>query len=180
MLIMVTGGVSSGKTRFALSYASRLARDGIYVTANDFAESPDKMKAPARLRTIHMSSEHSLPDLLDHINRESNLFAAERRIVIIDSLTAWLEGEMRECWNTQDRMRLRDKVDYMKEVVSSYQGIILIVTNEMHGSFHPSEEEKLFVSWMAEMNRLIASRSDQVFLLTSGIATEIRREQTRY
>lgn len=180
MLIMVTGGVSSGKTRFALSYASRLAREGIYVTATDNQDRLDELRTPARLRTIHISAEHSLPDVLDHINRESNLFAAERRIVVVDSLTAWLAGEMKSCWNTADRMKIKAKVELLKEVIVSYQGLLLIVTNEMHGSFHPSEDEKCFLSWMTEVNHLIASRSDQVFMLISGIAAEISKGQIRY
>ncbi|WIV20469.1 MULTISPECIES: bifunctional adenosylcobinamide kinase/adenosylcobinamide-phosphate guanylyltransferase [Paenibacillus] len=180
MLIMVTGGVSSGKTQFALSYASTLAREGIYITDEYAKPLPEKMRAPSKLRRVHISSHQTLPDTLDHINRESNLFRADRRIVIIDSLTSWMMSEWRNCWNSADQARIIARLEKLKEVILSYQGLLLIITNEMQGSFHPSEEEKQFISSMAEMNRIIAVRSDQVFQLTSGIASEISRNKIRY
>ncbi len=177
---MVTGGVCSGKTQFALSHASTLAREGIYITDQYAKPLPEKMRAPSRLRKIHMSSHQSLPDTLDHINKESNFFLADRRIVIIDSLTCWMISEIKNCWNSADQLRVKARVEQLKEVICSYQGLLLIITNEMYGSFHPSEEEKLFTSSMAEMNRLIATGSDQVFTLTSGIASEISRNKIRF
>lgn len=177
---MVTGGVSSGKTQFALSYASTLAREGIFITKEEAKPLPETLKAPSKLRKIHMSSHQSLPDILDHINKESNLYLADRRIVIIDSLTSWMLSEMKNCWNSADQLRLQAKIEQLKEVIFSYQGILLIITNEMQGVFHPSQDEERFITSMAECNRLIALKSDYVFLLSSGIATEISKNRIRY
>ncbi|CAM2994705.1 hypothetical protein PASE110613_11235 [Paenibacillus sediminis] len=76
MLIMVTGGIGSGKSEFTLRYAAGLAREGIYIVTHHEVN-PVQSVPNFPCQTIHTSGEQGLTSVIDQINRESNLFQSE-------------------------------------------------------------------------------------------------------
>ncbi|MGC5771001.1 bifunctional adenosylcobinamide kinase/adenosylcobinamide-phosphate guanylyltransferase [Paenibacillus pabuli] len=176
MLITVTGGIGSGKTRFALSYAAGISREGIYLSTGDHDPVIPELPS-AHYRAIQAGNGQHLTEVLHQINRESNLFLADQRIVIVDSLTAWMAAGFRAS-DDLDHQRL--ETQQLLDALLSYQGKLLVITNEMQGSLYPSEEERIFAARMASINRALQKYSEQMYILVSGLAVDLKAQQIRY
>jgi adenosyl cobinamide kinase/adenosyl cobinamide phosphate guanylyltransferase len=176
LLITVTGGIGSGKTRFALKHAAQISREGVYLSTGD--HDPVMPELPsAHYRAIQAGNGPKLAEVVTQINRESNLFLADQRILIVDSLTSWMAASFREATDFhQQRMETQRLLD----ALLSYQGKILIITNEMHGSLRPSEEERIFAARMASVNRILQTHAEQIYMLVSGLAIDLKGQQLRY
>ncbi|MGO4530635.1 bifunctional adenosylcobinamide kinase/adenosylcobinamide-phosphate guanylyltransferase [Paenibacillus sp. 2TAF8] len=176
MLITVTGGIGSGKTRFALKYAAQMSREGVYLSTGDHDPVIPELPS-AHYRAIQVGNGLKLAEVVTQINRESNLFLADQRILIVDSLTSWMAASFREATDFhQQRMETQRLLD----ALLSYQGKILIITNEMHGSLRPSEEERIFAARMASVNRILQTHAEQIYMLVSGLAIDLKGQQLRY
>ncbi|WP_342555077.1 bifunctional adenosylcobinamide kinase/adenosylcobinamide-phosphate guanylyltransferase [Paenibacillus sp. FSL R7-0652] len=176
MLITVTGGIGSGKTRFALKHAAQISREGVYLSTGD--HDPVMPELPsAHYRAIQAGNGPKLAEVVTQINRESNLFLADQRIVVVDSLTSWMAASFR---TAVDLHQQRGETQLLIEALLSYQGKILVITNEMHGSLHPSEEERVFAARMASVNRILHAHAEQMYMLVSGIALDMKAQQVRY
>lgn len=176
MLITVTGGIGSGKTRFALGYAARISREGIYLSTGDHDPVIPELPS-AHYRAIQAGNGQHLTEVLHQINRESNLFLADQRIVIVDSLTAWMAAGFRA---SDDLDQQRSETQLLLDALLSYQGKLLVITNEMHGSLYPSEEERIFAARMASVNRALQTHSEQMYLLISGLPVDLKDQGLRY
>jgi adenosyl cobinamide kinase/adenosyl cobinamide phosphate guanylyltransferase len=176
LLITVTGGIGSGKTRFALKYAAQMSREGVYLSTGDHDPVIPELPS-AHYRAIQVGNGLKLAEVVTQINRESNLFLADQRILIVDSLTSWMAASFREATDFhQQRMETQRLLD----ALLSYQGKILIITNEMHGSLRPSEEERIFAARMASVNRILQTHAEQIYMLVSGLAIDLKGQQLRY
>ncbi|WP_440118074.1 bifunctional adenosylcobinamide kinase/adenosylcobinamide-phosphate guanylyltransferase [Paenibacillus sp. QZ-Y1] len=176
MLITVTGGIGSGKTRFALDYAARISREGIYLSTGDHDPVIPELPS-AHYRAIQAGNGQHLTEILHQINRESNLFLADQRIVIVDSLTAWMSAGFRA---SDDLDHQRSETQLLLDALLSYQGKLLVITNEMHGSLYPSEKERIFAARMASVNRALQTHSEKMYMLVSGLAIDLKGQEMRY
>jgi adenosyl cobinamide kinase/adenosyl cobinamide phosphate guanylyltransferase len=180
---MVTGGFGTGKTRFALSIAARLAREGIYISApGQLADGASGVpELPPSYHRISVDEEMPLPNVLEHLNLESNVFRADRRIIIVDSVTGWLSGEFGSGPLQQaERRRLELKAERLSDKLLNYQGMLLVITNEVYPMLHPGEKEALFGRLISRLNMEMAARADKVFRLTAGLAVELKERSFRY
>ncbi|MFB5674627.1 bifunctional adenosylcobinamide kinase/adenosylcobinamide-phosphate guanylyltransferase, partial [Paenibacillus terreus] len=184
MLIMVTGGIGTGKTKFALSMAARLAREGIYISApgrTAAGTSAAACELPPSYHRIIVDQEMPLPNVLEHLNLESNIFRADRRIVIVDSITGCLKEEFGSGPLQQaERRRLEVKAERLSDKLLNYQGMLLVITNEVYPMLHPGEEEALFSRLISRLNMEMAARADKVFQLTAGLAVDLKERSLRY
>ncbi|MDR6726613.1 adenosylcobinamide kinase/adenosylcobinamide-phosphate guanylyltransferase [Paenibacillus amylolyticus] len=176
MLITVTGGIGSGKTKFALGYAAEISREGIYLSTGDHEAIIPEFPS-AHYRVIEAGNGQHLTEVIHQINRESNLFLADRRIVIVDSLTSWMVAGFRA---NDDLDEQRVETQRLLDAMLSYQGKMLVITNEMHGLLNPTEEERIFAARMASVNRALQAHSEQVYMLVSGLAMELKARSVRY
>lgn len=175
MLITVTGGIGSGKTRFALKYAAGISREGVYLSTGDHDPVIPELPS-AHYRAIHAGNGQHLTEVITQINRESNLFLADQRIVIVDSLTSWMATGFRA---TEDLNHQRAETQLLLDALLSYQGKLLVITNEMHGTLHPTEEERIFTARMASVNRMLQTRAEKMYMLVSGLAIDLKRQGMR-
>ncbi|MDP4095503.1 bifunctional adenosylcobinamide kinase/adenosylcobinamide-phosphate guanylyltransferase [Paenibacillus sp. P96] len=185
MLIMVTGGLGTGKTRFALSMAARLAREGIYISSPGRTAAvgipAEGLVLPSSYHRISTDREMPLPNVLEHLNMESNIFRADRRMVIVDSVTGWIGSEFGTGpLEPADRRRLEVKAERLSDKLLSYQGMLLVITNELSPMLYPSEEEALFARLVTRLNMEIAERADRVYHLISGLPVELKERSFRY
>lgn len=176
LLITVTGGIGSGKTRFALKYAAQISREGVYLSTGDHDPVIPELPS-AHYRAIQAGNGLRLAELVTQINRESNLFLADQRIVIIDSLTSWMAAGFRAA---EDLDQQRMETQHLLDALLSYQGKILVITNEMHGSLYPSEKERIFAARMASVNRILQTHAEQMYMLVSGLVIDLKAQQVRY
>lgn len=184
MLMMVTGGIGSGKTDFALRYAAGLGREGIYIATRE-PNGEAERSAPNGFLWKVMHAGLELPHVIDQINRESNIYRAQRRVVVVDSIASWLYEEYRHLSRIHALVstleaELSARAEAMIEAVMSFQGMIVIVSNELYGGWDdPLPEKSAFFHTAAAVNRRLAAECAELFLLTSGIPVELKRMRSR-
>ena len=95
MLWLVIGGIACGKSAFADELALAVGREGIRLSCPSFpggeAAIPVLSDSPGFYRT-RSEADETLPGKIEAINMESNFFRAERRVVVVDSLSGWLRA----------------------------------------------------------------------------------------
>ncbi|WP_166242200.1 bifunctional adenosylcobinamide kinase/adenosylcobinamide-phosphate guanylyltransferase [Paenibacillus turpanensis] len=190
MVVLVTGGARSGKSSFAEKYAAKLGSEGIYVaTAQAYDEEMQhrialhaKRRNEAGFPWLTVEKPFELAELLQQINKESNLFRFEKRVILVDCMTLWLSNWLlRFEHEEQCEEAVMQKIERMCEVLRDYQGPVVLVTNEVGYGIVP--EYKLgrrFRDLSGWMNQRLASISKEVFLVTAGIPIELKKQAYRF
>ncbi len=185
MIVTVTGGARSGKSTFAEKYAARLGAEGIYVATAQIYD--DEMRRRIDLHAdrrvsssfpwITVEQPYDVAELLKQINRESNLFRAERRVVLIDCLTLWLSNWLLRLESEPEpEAAVMGKIEELCGALKDFQGTVLLVTNEVGYGIVPEYKlGRMFRDLSGVMNQRAAAISKQVFLVTMGIPVELKQ-----
>lgn len=179
MLWLIIGGIASGKSRFAEHLAASLGREGICLSCETIPSrsgrsSPEReMASPSQERGfswLRSDADASLASKLRSINEESNLYRAERRVLVVDGLSGWLRAAMADHADA----RIEAAFDEIMEELLSYQGRLIVVSEEPAIGAFPDERTTWFACRIAEANRTLSERSRATYRLTAGIAAEIK------
>ncbi|MBO9598132.1 MAG: bifunctional adenosylcobinamide kinase/adenosylcobinamide-phosphate guanylyltransferase [Cohnella sp.] len=172
MLWLITGGIASGKSRFAEHLAASLGREGIYLSCETFpgyaAKLPRTGQSPS-FPWLHAEADATLAMKLRSINEESNLYRAERRVLVVDSLSGWLRRAMK----TADKPAEAVFEEVIGELIA-YQGKLIVVSEETAVCAFPEEPAVSFAYRIADANRTLSERSRATYRLTAGIAAEMK------
>ncbi len=181
MLWLVIGGVGCGKSAFADELALAVGREGIRLSCPSF---PDGNAAVPALsgdagfyRTMSEADE-TLSGKIDAINMESNFFRAERRVVVVDSLSGWLRSSFaRSAGKGTESDAAGLEAERWKETIDAilaFEGRIVVVTEEPAVGLAPSSRELEYARNLAEANRVLLRASQSVYRMTAGMAVEIK------
>ena len=184
-LVYITGGVRSGKSRFARDEATRLADSTATVTfiatALDAQDDPDmaarierhRAERPASWRTIE--SSQNLAQAVEEA-------AANGGVVILDDLTNWVSrllagaGDL-ETPDARKRAEaaVRPPLERLTAALRETEATVIVVTNEVgSGVAPPTRLGNLYADLLGEVNAAVAAISDRAYLLTSGFSTRLR------
>ena len=187
VVAMVTGGARSGKSAFAERYVERYAEDGVYVaTAQAFDEEMKERiglhrsrRDEARFSWKTIEEPLRLPELLEALDFEYNVYRSGHTAVLVDCLTLWLSNVLLQCEGEPDaEARCLARVDELVAALRRFQGTIVLVTNEVGlGVVPPSPLGRLFRDVAGRMNQKVAAASEQVFLVTAGIPIELKSRE---
>lgn len=171
-IVLVTGGVRSGKSRFALTEALRLPGPRAFIAT---AEATDTEMAE-RIRK-HQEDRGQGWDTFEHptdiagIIREIN---GRYGAIVIDCLTLWLSNIM---FSQIDPEKVfAEFTDALTEARSRREGAaFFIVSNEVGLGIVPANEmARQFRDLAGMLNQRIASIADKVYLTVAGIPVCIK------
>lgn len=208
MLWIVTGGVGSGKSAFAEAWARAHGREAIklvcpawpYSDISGFAPEKDVPLGGDEPDWIRLPADRALADTLNRINLRSNPFRADRRVVVVDSLSGWLRQEIEEIRKpypapeaqkrskrgvpgvmpeTEELFRERTaKLEAsLREVVTAlldFLGKRIVVTEETPAGLARDPWERWYLRELSKANLQLASACDGMYRMTAGIAAEIK------
>ncbi len=184
-LVFITGGVRSGKSRFARDQAARAAGSTAAVTfiatALETADDPDmatrierhRAERPASWRTIEASED------LDRAVEEA---AADGGVVILDDLTSWVSrlllgaGSL-ETADARERAEaaVRPPLERLVAALRQTNATVIVVTNEVGaGVAPPTRLGNIYADLLGEVNAAVAALSSRAYLMTSGFSTRLR------
>ncbi len=191
-IILVTGGVRSGKSRFAQELAIQYGNQVRYIAT---AEAKDnemekrillhKKNRPNTWLTIEEPLE--LAKLFK--NRYSNnhrdtLFDrnSDEVLTLIDCITIWTsnlllqESEGNDVWKTENGLKkVEGIVDDFLISLQNYPYSIIIVTNEVGwGGIAMNSLGRVYQDFLGWTNQKIAAIADEVYLVASGIPIKIK------
>lgn len=174
-IVLVTGGVRSGKSSWALEQAnSNLLANKVFIaTAEPF---DDEMQ----LRITNHRNERGAG--WSTLEEPENLAAAvnslkDNSVAVIDCCTVWLGN----IWHSSDSDpdTLTSKVDSFLDSLCSWksraEGVLYIVSNEVGWGIVPLDESvRRYRDTIGKLNQNIARIADNVYLCVAGIAVSIK------
>ncbi|MDB5055373.1 MAG: bifunctional adenosylcobinamide kinase/adenosylcobinamide-phosphate guanylyltransferase [Bacilli bacterium] len=192
MLVLVTGGARSGKSKFAERYTAHLGTEAIYVaTAQIYDEEMQRRMEQHQAQRDQsdfawqtMVEPYELMLLLKKLDKEGSA-----PIVLVDCLTLWLSNWLLK-WQDDPALEIqKDRILQLADelfagwvsALSCFSGTVLMVTNEVGDGIVPEYPlGRLYRDLAGIMNQKIALICDQVFLVTAGIPLELKSNAFRF
>lgn len=189
LIVLVTGGARSGKSRFAEQYAARLGSEGIYVATAEALD--EEMRNRIEQHVLRRSrsafvwetreAPYELAETLEQIRVESRSAKARQRVVLVDCLTLWLSNWLLRTERDQPEKRVREKVEELVGVLGRMHNPVLLVSNEVGDGVVPEYPlGRLYRDLVGRANQRLAEISRQVFLVTAGIPVELKGQAFRF
>lgn len=168
MIIFVTGGARSGKSRYAQNLALSLTGNPVYVaTAKDWGgDFSDRIKRHQNDR----GKEWTNFETQKHVSA----LPIKNRIVVIDCVTLWLTNFFIEHANDihESLAAFKNEIDALDKM----DGTFIIVSNEIGMGVHAETEiGRKFTDLQGWANQYAASKAEQVVLMVSGIPVIIKK-----
>jgi adenosylcobinamide kinase / adenosylcobinamide-phosphate guanylyltransferase len=167
MLIFITGGERSGKSKYAQSRALSLSKEPVYVATarhwgGDFED---------RIR------RHQLERGNEWINYEEekqvSAIPLQNKVVVVDCVTLWLTNFFSDFKSDvhQSLMAFKQEIDALNKMDATF----LIVSNEIGMGLHATTEVgRKFVELQGWANQYVASLAQEVIFMVSGIPLEVK------
>lgn len=167
MIIFITGGARSGKSRYAQERALALSNNPVYVaTAKVWDEDFEK-----RVKRHQNDRDERWTNFEEQ--RNVSALPIDNRIAMIDCVTLWLTNFFVDTKND-----IHASLELLKKEIDALctkHGTFLIISNEIGMGVHADTEiGRKFTDLQGWANQYIASKADEVVLMVSGIAVKIK------
>lgn len=170
MIVLITGGQSSGKSEYAENYAKDYAlksnKQLVYVATarvldEEFAHRVKIHKSRRGEEWINIEEEK-------YISRHDY----SQKVVLIDCVTLWI---MNHCQEEKDKEDVINELKSELDRIDTDNSIIIFVTNEIGlGGTSANKLQRMFTDIQGKINQYIASKSDEVYLVACGIPIRIK------
>lgn len=164
--ILITGGARSGKSRFAEQLTLGLSGHAIYVaTAQALDAEMARRIAEHQARRDGVWTTHEAPLALVDILRETD--GDHPRLV--DCLTLWLSNLMLagRDWSAE--------AGHLVDALPTFSAPIVFVTNEVGAGIVPDNKlAREFRDAAGVLNQVVATASDEAYLVASGYPIQIK------
>lgn len=176
-LILVTGGVRSGKSLFAERRAQEIGGKILYVATGMAYD--QEMKRRIDLHKVRRPDQWGLAECSYHLD-DMLAPAAEYNGILLDCLSTWVSNRLMEV--PEDRIRdnqvaekLHQDLRRWLEAVARLQKSIVIVTSEVGlGGVAMTRLGRWFQDVLGEANQQVAQEADEVYAVMSGIPWRIK------
>lgn len=166
-IILITGGIRSGKSSYAEKLALSLSPHPVYMaTAHVWDEE-------FRQRVIRHQQARGLEWTNIEEEKELSKYPIEGRVVLIDCVTLWCTNYFFE--NEGNVQNALEKVKREFDQFTDQDATFIFVTNEIGlGGTSNNELQRKFTDMQGWMNQYIAAKADEVILMVCGIPMKIK------
>ncbi len=168
-LVLIGGGVRSGKSAFAVELAQKLGpRRAFIATATP---SDDEMKA--RIDRHRQEREDAFTTVEEpHALAEALATLDAYDVVVIDCLTLWLSNLL---LRGDSLDAILAQVDRVVGVIGQRRFHVLVVTNEVGMSLHPTTAlGRAFVDVSGWAHQRVSRAADEIYLAVLGTIVPLR------
>lgn len=172
MIVLITGGIKSGKSRFALSEAEKLQSDKrTYFIATAAALDQEMEERITRHMSERKESWMTIEEPIDIDIKLSGIPVDS--VVLIDCMTLWLCNIIH---NTEPEIDvIKTRIRKIVSIIKEKNIHAFIVTNEVGSGIIPDNElSRVYADFLGIVNKEIAAVSDEVYLMVSGIAMKLK------
>lgn len=172
-VVFITGGARSGKSSFALNEAEKTTGHKVYIATaealdDEMTERIEKHKRERgeEWRTVEepLDLDRAVRSLEDHV-----------AVVLIDCLTLWTSNMMIKYKN--DRSAIDELIEVFIDSIMTLKDrtAVYIVSNEVGMGIVPDNPmSRAFRDLAGRLNQRVATASDEVYLVVSGIPLKIK------
>lgn len=169
-IYFITGGARSGKSAFAEKIAGGLAGKRAYI-ATAQALDPEMVSRIERHRKRRGDAWDTYEEPLAVAELVRKL-SSRYRVLLLDCLTLWLSNVIAR---SDDDARIAQQVAELTSSISAFEGVLLIVSNEVGLGIVPDNPlARRFRDLAGFLNQRVAAIADEAYLLTAGIPMKIK------
>lgn len=169
-LILITGGVKSGKSSFAVSVASREEKNTVFVatakpTDEEMKEKIEEHKRsrPPSWRTVEINR-----NLLDEVKE------LKGDILLIDCITLYISQKLSSKRIVEEKGVLKEISELAKWAKKKFSTSIF-VTNEVGSGVVPETFlGRTFSEVLGRANQILTKEANEVYFLVAGIPLKIK------
>lgn len=167
-IILITGGQRSGKSSYAEKLALSLSPNPVYMATSRIWDEEFRQR-------VVKHQERRGPEWTN-IEEEKTLSNHELcgRVILIDCVTLWCTNFFFDLDSDVDKALQAAKQEF--DLFTSQEATFIFVTNEIgSGAVSDNLIQRRFTDLQGWMNQYIASKSNQVYLMVSGIPVPVKQ-----
>ena len=170
-VVLILGGVRSGKSRWAQQLAAQGERVAFIATAEARDEEMARRIARHREdRPAHWSTVEAPIDIPQALRD----CAAGHDTLVVDCLTLWSSNLMEH--ESENRERIRLHVDRLVQALREIPAKVILVSNEVGSGIVPdSEMARTYRDVLGEINQRVAESADEVVLMVAGYPLTLKQ-----
>lgn len=185
-VIMITGGVGSGKSSFALRKAEEIVEELSLRKKNTKGQNSRKPRIKVKkifIATAEPIDEEMREKIERHKKEREGMgwltkeepispqkYIYPNSIIILECITTWLANLL-----VKSPEKIDENIQEFIEKLKNTKSVKIVITNEVgFGIIPDSELARKYTRKLAEINRKIAEISDEVYLMVSGISIRIK------
>lgn len=169
-LILITGGVRSGKSNYAQHLAKSFKRKVIYIATAEALDS-DMKERIGQHKKSRDKSWVTIEEPISVLGAVRKL-SADRRVMLLDCLTLFISNLILK--GLSDKAVYSEVKSILKALKRKSEAVI-IVTNEVGSGIVPdSKLGRRFRDLQGRVNQIVSGEADCVYLLISGIPVKIK------
>jgi len=167
VLIFITGGARSGKSRYAQELALQLSPSPLYVATarhwdGDFQERIRRHQQERDSRWTSMEEEKYISRL-----------DLRGKVVVIDCVTLWITNFFIDLGSDIEACLEACKKEI--DALAGQDAVLIVISNEIGMGVHAETEAgRKFTDLQGWMNQYIAAKAGKVLLMVSGIPVTIK------
>lgn len=180
-LVLVTGGVRSGKSGFAEELACQTGDQVLYIATgvNTDSEMEERIRVHRERRPDSWScleAPYDLPLTLDTYTPYP--------VILFDCFSTWVTNQMMQIPEEELGQRkwtetILSRVNEWLQIMSDYPGVVIGVTSEVGlGGVAMSPLGRWFQDVQGSVNQQLAREAAEVYMVVSGIPWKIKGEQS--
>ncbi len=182
-IVLVTGGVRSGKSAFAERYAVRCAaQTGAQVAYIATAQVYDEeMRQRVDLHQNRRPADWSTYEAPFHTEDAIRAAGASHGVILFDCITMFLSNDMLQYpEEEQERdsfiLHVKERIGALISAALEVSATTVFVTNEVGAGIVPEHRlGRLYRDMAGLANQQIASHTEEVYLVTCGIPVNIKK-----
>jgi len=170
MLIYITGGARSGKSRYAHELAARLAKQVLFVATCTPAdrEMRERVESHRAARPEHWRTLESPVDLVTAwraVHRKTEL-------VLVDCLTMYVSARLMQ---GENESRIAARVEKFCKTAAGSPLTTIVVSNEVGSGVVPASElGRKFRDCAGRANQIVARYADTAYVMISGFPLALK------
>ena len=176
-LILITGGVRSGKSRFAEQLAREIGGDRVAYVATAEAGDAEMRRKIARHRADRPATWPTFESARDAAGAIDAAAQADPppRAILLDCLTMLASNLLLAGDEATAAERVDRQVAALRDACRRAPGAVLVVTNEVGwGVVPPSSLGRRYRDLLGHANQSLAADASRVYLVVAGLAVDFK------
>jgi adenosylcobinamide kinase/adenosylcobinamide-phosphate guanylyltransferase len=177
-LILILGGVRSGKSRFAQELAERRGGDSVLFVATAEAGDSEMVSRIA----MHRRSRPAAWSTLERPMKLGEALAAaslQHKVVLVDCLTLLVSNLLLNCGDPPDanaaQQAIDDEIDGLLHCLERRPGTAILVSGEVGMGLVPENAlGRLYRDLLGWVNQKVAKQTTATYLMIAGLPVDVR------
>lgn len=168
-LILVLGGIRSGKSQFACQLAEQLSKKVVVIATCIPSDEEMKIRIQEhkQARPKHWQTIEEPKDIIPYLKKST------REVILIDCLNIFISNLLLASVNQEVILK---KISSLVEVINKKEaGYVIIVSNEVGSCLVPTNKlAREFTDLLGKANQMVSAQAKEVYLLVAGIPVKIK------